>query len=143
MAHNMTRLYSLDLSLCTNVSIDALVYLLEKSCKSLCELRLYNCCQIDLTLPAAKDRGPDMSPAGRRILDAIHLHGTCGALCLLDVRGCVGTHPREKMRTLDDSFVQGMKTMGFKQSLPNFFERPIQWTEEMRQEFHSYLMEVL
>jgi hypothetical protein len=150
IAHNMTSLYSLDLSFCTLIRLDSVVLLLEKSSTFLCELRLYSCCQMDLTLPATEmdsvgiteNALPNMSIAGTRLFEAIRLHSSYGTLCLLDVRGCVGAYPNHEVRrTHDTFFVNSMNSLGYKQLIPGFFQRPTQWTETMKHQYYAYLLE--
>ena len=146
IAHNMTSLYSLDLSFCTRASLDSIIFLLEKTGSFLCELRLYNCSQIDLTLPVEMDSGsitdvPIISIAGARLVEAIRLNSSHGTLCLLDVRGCIGSYPNHTRRIQDVSLGQSMNSFGYNQPLPGFFQRPTQWTRAMKHKFHSYLIE--
>jgi len=147
IAHNMTSLYSLDLSFCTLLTLDAIALLIERTSKFLCELRLYNCSQIDLSLPVTEPNTasitdtnlPNMSIAGTRLLDAIQLNGNSGTLYMLDVRGCAGTYLNHDHR--DRAFSWKMSSLGYRQWTPGFFQRATQWTDFMKQKHYEYLID--
>jgi hypothetical protein len=129
IALNLQKLYSLDLSFCTRVTVDALFNLLEVRGKTLAELRIQSCRKLDI----ARDPnglGGDGS-AGRLLLNALRSPGNECCLSVLDLRNCGGQGDLNKGYLDNDPFVQGMVILQFEQKTPGFFARPARWNSEV------------
>mmetsp|Transcript_5122 Transcript_5122/g.10840 ORF Transcript_5122/g.10840 Transcript_5122/m.10840 type:complete len:643 (-) Transcript_5122:214-2142(-) len=98
ISHSMNRLYSLDLSFCTNLSASAISELLHLRAGSLFELRLLHCHQLDICVASQSnvrnDRAEHLGTAARLILKALRSNNGDGCqLCVLDARHCTGGQP--------------------------------------------------
>jgi len=142
IASSMPDLYSLDLSFCTKVTISALFGLLELRGRSLAELRLQGCNQLEVALdPNAPDtarhhsrRQPSSEQggyAGRQLLCVLRSHRSHCALSILDVRQCMGQPSLDRGYPDSDSFVQGMAALHFEQKAPGLFSRPARCSPEL------------
>mmetsp|Transcript_32850 Transcript_32850/g.75631 ORF Transcript_32850/g.75631 Transcript_32850/m.75631 type:complete len:174 (-) Transcript_32850:1808-2329(-) len=122
ITNSMTNIYSLDLSFCTRITAAAILNMFELRQDSLTELRLQNCSQLDITPDRRRLDFPGIlgdGQAGRTILNA--LRSTDTMLSTLDLRSC-GGQPSPSIGYRDeDVFVEGMHTLGFRQTLPGFF----------------------
>lgn len=131
----MNNLRSIDLSFCTKLSTASLTYVI-KNAPALTELRLWNCHQIDVTIPKSPglaqgqstsndDEGDRDGADGRLLLDAIQARSAQqNRFLLLDIRKCVGRHRNHKTRKIDSAFLHGMSDLGFEQKVELFFTRP-------------------
>jgi Leucine Rich repeat len=133
IAHNMKGLYSLDLSFCTQVTISAIVNLLEIRGDCLAELRLMGCKNLDIPQEpdSAATRLRDRGRAGRQLVNAVRSHGSRCCLSVLDVRNCGVQHSIHTEYHKNDPFVRGMSTLLFAQKAPGFFSRPARWNRDI------------
>jgi hypothetical protein len=132
LSHQLTGLYSLDLSFCTRLSSSAIVELLHVRAHSLVELRLQSC--KNFSIGSYKDlRRPHVDPgsSGRAIVTVLQTLGPTSCLSALDVRDCGGqstsTTPRQSQGGYlpDDPFVQTMNDLGFQQRVFGYFARTV------------------
>jgi hypothetical protein len=122
LVDNMANLLSIDLSCCTKISTTSLSHLLEFA-PSLTELRLWNCHQIDVTIPH-DDEGGLNGADGRVLLNAIQSRSDRKCrFVTLDLRGCIGRHRDHKTRKDDITFYNRMAKLGFEQKVKLFFTR--------------------
>ena len=136
IANTMVNLYSLDLSFCTKISLNAIVYLIESRMETLAELRLYQCNQIDVTVPlhTNNDQLHDITIGGdgRKLAQAIRSGGRNTVLNTLDVRECKGYHRQYVERKDDERFIHTMSLLNFSQKVPGFFNRPARWNQRVK-----------
>jgi hypothetical protein len=132
IALNLQTLYSLDLSFCTRVTVDALFNLLEVRGKTLAELRIQSCRKLDI---ARDPNGLDGDgSAGRLILNALRSPSNESCLSVLDLRSCGGQPDPNKCYADNDPFVQGMASLQFEQKAPGYFARPARWNSEVERQ---------
>lgn len=142
IAQSMPNLYSIDLSFCTNITISALVRILEIRGRSLSELRLQACRNLEIALdmhafgPRAHNHG---GYAGRQILAALRSHADRCCLSILDVRQCGGQPSMRDAYRETDPFVVGMAALSFEQKVPGFFGRPAQWNPEIKRNLINFI----
>ena len=133
LARSLRSIYSLDISFCTRITVRALVELLHFRSKSLFELRLYRCRQLDFRDSVGMRRPVQnmtsaTSPTSDSFLKALK-KDTC--LSVLDLRQCA---PFLSGKTLaaNHSFSRRMKKFGFSENVSGFFTQKPRWDEGTR-----------
>ena len=145
VAQKMTSLYSLDVSFCTKLSVGGVVRLLTES-KSLAELRLYSCRQLDVEggggLPMMNGvggnhgrNGAGAGNNGRRFVRALKSADMqrelkAGTISFLDLRGCQQHEPFIR----DELFLNGMAALGFAEAMRSLFVRPAGWNKQLKRQ---------
>lgn len=119
----LPSLYSLDVSFCTKLSINAIAKLLQERSDSLAELRLYSCRQLNLE---GGNTGAVM-PNGRRLTQALGSVRESSILSILDLRKC----DEESSLVRDGAFLRDMSNLCFFEELQGFFRRPAAWSDRV------------
>ncbi|KAL3781844.1 hypothetical protein ACHAWO_009210 [Cyclotella atomus] len=119
----LPKLYSIDVSFCTKLTMGGITKLLRERSDSLAELRLFSCRQLN---PEGGSIGAGMS-SGRTLTRALSSVKESSILSLLDLRKC---HEHESM-IRDATFIQDMADLGFVEELHCFFRRPAVWSERV------------
>ena len=87
----MPWLYSLDVSFCTQLTIEGVSQLLIERCNSLSELRLYSCRNLNIEATNdGRDAGgaPRIVSGGRQLARALQTVRGASILSFLDLREC-------------------------------------------------------
>ena len=122
IAHRM-RLFSLDASFCTKLTIRGLAQLLTERCTSLAELRLFSCRQLNV------EEG-----GGRQLAHALHPVREVSTLSFLDLRECHVEPPFAR----DELFLSKMSDeLGFNETLHGLFVKPAVWNREVKRQLET------
>ena len=122
----LPNLYSLDVSFCTKLTVGAIAKLLQDRSKSLAELRLFSCRQLNLegrSVANARGIRGGMSN-GRRLAQALLSSRQNCIISILDLRKCED----ETSMVQDEAFLRDMADLGFTEELRGFFRRPAFWS---------------
>jgi hypothetical protein len=117
----LPKLYSLDVSFCTKLTMNAIIKLLQERGDSLAELRLFSCRQLN----PEGNTGVGI-PTGRRLTQALGSVRQTTILSILDLRKC-----DEYPLVRDDIFVRDMSSLGFVEELRGFYRRPAVWSDNV------------
>lgn len=141
IATQMKDIYSLDVSFCTHITISSISTLLQTRSKSLAELRLKHCRQIEIGIPLLSiNEENSYGIDGKKILDILQSssNSTSSCLSILDVRFC-GSQNQTFLSNggyhINDPFVDGMLQFNFEQKVPGFFVRKAQWNYNVHNRF--------
>ena len=144
IACSMKRLYSIDLSFCSRITVQGIVSLLESRQDTLNELRLQHCSQMfnpgNMSHPSESNIDALYHGyAGQAIVDILRLLGSFSNLSALDLRNCTDQTNGVMGFANEDPFLRGMLALGFAQLVPGFLRRPTRPSRLCEDLLHDFI----